>query len=149
MGFSNSERSFVAGARVARLATVGPDGTPHVVPICHAFVRDGHGLVFALDEKPKRVAPRRLKRVRNIRANPTASLVVDRYSERWAELGWVRVTGPAGLVEPDDPIHAEGIDALREKYPQYADHDLSERPLVRIDPHRVRSWGALEPPPDG
>lgn len=147
MAFSDAERSFVAGARVARLATVGPDGTPHVVPICHAFV--GDRLVFALDEKPKRVAPRRLKRVRNIRANPTVSLVVDRYSEYWSELGWVRVTGPARLAEPDDPTHSDGTDALREKYPQYADHDLSERPLVRIDSTRVRSWGELEFPPDG
>ena len=38
-------------ARVARLATVDPDGRPHVVPIC--FALDGDTLYTAVDEKPK------------------------------------------------------------------------------------------------
>ena len=39
---------------------------------------------IALDEKPKSVRPHRLKRVRNILANPDVSLLVDTYREDWS-----------------------------------------------------------------
>ena len=55
-------------ARVARLATVDPDGRPHVVPIC--FALEGDVLYTAVDEKPKRT--RALQRLRNIEANPAS-----------------------------------------------------------------------------
>ena len=144
---SETERRFVSEARVARLATVSADGEPHVIPVCHAFV-DEH-IVIALDEKPKNVAPEELQRVHNIQATPLASLVVDQYSEDWDELGWVRATGSAELIEPTANGHETGITALKEKYPQYADQTLSDKPLIRIEPQRVRSWGALDDPPTG
>ena len=53
-GSSSPERE-----RVARLATVGPDGRPHVVPIC--FALDGDTLYTAVDSKPK--STRRLRRL--------------------------------------------------------------------------------------
>jgi hypothetical protein len=42
--------------------------------------------------------------------------------------------------------HAVGVDALRRKYDQYAEHDLESRPIIRISPDTVRSWGRLERP---
>lgn len=144
---SDAERQFVSEARVARLATVSPDGEPHVIPVCHALV-DGC-IIIALDEKPKNVAPEDLQRVRNIQTTPLASLVFDQYTEDWDELGWVRVTGSAELVESTANGHEPGIAALMEKYPQYADQTLSDKPLIRIEPQRVRSWGALDDPPKG
>ena len=45
-------RRRVLAARVARLATIDPDGRPHVVPI--VFVLDGETLYTAVDAKPKR-----------------------------------------------------------------------------------------------
>lgn len=145
--FAEAERRFVANARVGRLATVGSDGEPHVIPICHAFADDR--IVIAVDEKPKHVPSRQLKRVRNIRANSRASLVFDQYTENWNELGWVRVTGGAELVEPDENGHQAGIAALKEKYQQYRDQTLSDKMVIRIDPHRVHSWGELDNPPTG
>ena len=59
-------------ARVARLATADAGGQPHVVPVC--FAVDGRTIYTPLDEKLKRVAPRRLRRVRNIEANPRIAL---------------------------------------------------------------------------
>jgi PPOX class probable F420-dependent enzyme len=147
MMFAETERQFVANARIGRLATVSAEGEPHVIPICHAFV--GDRIVIALDEKPQTVASTDLKRVQNIRANSLISLVFDQYTENWDELGWVRVTGHAELVAPDEDGHEAGIAALSNKYQQYADQTLSDKLMIRIEPHRVRSWGTLDDPPSG
>jgi len=44
-------RSRFAAGRVARLATVRPDGSPHLVPV--VFALDGPTIAFAVDDKPK------------------------------------------------------------------------------------------------
>jgi PPOX class probable F420-dependent enzyme len=100
-----------AAARVARLATVGADGRPHVVPIC--FALDGDTLYTAVDEKPK--ATRKLRRLVNIEANPRVEVVIDRWDEDWSRLWWVRLAGEARIVEHD----ARGLKLLQAKYPQY------------------------------
>ena len=68
-------RERVAAARVARLATIDPDGRPHLVPI--VFVLDGETLYTAVDEKPKR--SRTLRRIENARARPDVTVLVDHY----------------------------------------------------------------------
>lgn len=143
MMFSEAERVFVAAARVGRLATADADGRPHVVPLCFAFVEER--IVSAIDVKPKRVEPMRLRRVRNIRANPSASLLVDRYVEDWEALAWVRVDGEGRIEQPGSEPHTPAVDALRAKYEQYREHPLEDRPILLIEPERVRSWGSLEP----
>ena len=75
VAFTETQKAFVEVHRVARLATAGPGGQPHVIPICYAF--DGESLYSAIDEKPKRVGPARLRRVRNIQASPQVALVID------------------------------------------------------------------------
>jgi nitroimidazol reductase NimA-like FMN-containing flavoprotein (pyridoxamine 5'-phosphate oxidase superfamily) len=62
---AEAQRRF-GHARVARLATVRPDGSPHLVPIVFAFERDT--LYFAVDETPKRSA--RLQRIANVEHEP-------------------------------------------------------------------------------
>jgi PPOX class probable F420-dependent enzyme len=101
----------IADARVARLATVDPQGRPHIVPICFAI--DGNRLYTAVDEKPKRT--RRLRRLANIEANPAVEVLVDHYDEDWSRLWWVRLRGTARIVE--DP---RAVELLVAKYPQYA-----------------------------
>jgi PPOX class probable F420-dependent enzyme len=92
------------------------------------------------------VEPRDLERVRDIRANPAVSLLVERWSEDWAQLAWLRLAGRAELIEPggpDAPEHATAVAALRAKYPQYEQHRLEERPIIRIVVTGARSWGAI------
>ena len=67
------------------------------------------------------------------------TLLVDRWSEDWSSLGWLRVYGHAEMIETAD---AAVVAALRAKYPQYADHDLESRPLIRITIDRTTSWDA-------
>ena len=145
--FDPAERQYLADARVARLATAGADARPHVVPVCFALTADG--IVTPIDEKPKSVGPTALRRVRDGDANPPVALVADHYVEDWTGLGWVQVRGTAAVVGPEASGHRVAIAALTEKYDQYADHDLATRPVIRIEPGTVRSWGALEAGPSG
>lgn len=144
MGWSDEERRYVASARVGRLATVDAEDRPHAVPICYALV--GERIVSPLDEKPQSVEATDLRRVRNIRQNPRVTLVVDHYTEQWESLGWVQVRGRAAVVSPNEPGHSEAVSALRTKYDQYESHALRRRPLIRIEPGQIRSWGRLDRP---
>lgn len=136
--FTAEERRRVAAARVGRLATADAEGRPNVVPCC--FALRGERVVTPVDEKPKRGSPSDLRRVRDVRANPYAALVVDRYAEDWSALWWVQVRGTAAALDPGDGGHADAVAALREKYDQYADHALEERPVLELDPGHVVSW---------
>src|SRR6266849_8721802 len=113
-------RHRIKTAMVARLATVGPDGRPHIVPITFASA-DGV-LFFAVDQKPKRT--RNLQRLRNIAANPAVSVLVDHYEDDWTKLWWVRIDGIARIIE-DGPEFDEAMSKLGARYEQYR----SNRPL--------------------
>ncbi len=128
-------------ARVARLATADTGGRPHVVPVC--FVYAGRVIEIAIDEKPKRVSPERLRRVRNVRANPHVALVVDEYHEDWRRLRYVLVLGRAAVLGPGSRRHASTVARLRRKYPQYRMMRLEDRPVIRIMPRRLILWESL------
>ena len=138
--WTDAVSAFLATERVAHLATVNADGSPHVVPICYAF--DGHRFFSVIDQKPKRVAARQLRRIRNIAGRPAVSLVVDRYSEDWTQLGFVLVSG-TGEVLWDGHQRETGLYLLRSKYPQYLEMALAEQPMICITPLRVTTWGLL------
>jgi PPOX class probable F420-dependent enzyme len=131
-------------ARVARLATLDARNRPHIVPICFAY--DGKFLYTALDQKPKRVPPERLARVRNIRAAPRVALLIDQYEDDWTQLWYVLIRGKAKLIPKSaQKEHARAIRKLRDKYPQYALGMLADdAPIIRITPERITSWGKIE-----
>ncbi|HEX6310615.1 MAG TPA: TIGR03668 family PPOX class F420-dependent oxidoreductase [Acidimicrobiia bacterium] len=133
-------RRRVAGARVARLATVRPDGTPHLVPVC--FAVSGDTVVSAVDEKPKTTTS--LQRLANLRANPAASLLVDHYDEDWTRMWWARVDGLARVVE-EGAEHDGAVAALRAKYSQYESVGISG-PAIVIDVERWRGWAYSDLP---
>ncbi len=138
-----AERRFLEAQRVARLATADAAGAPHVVPVCFALV--GESAYVVLDAKPKTVAPRALKRARNVVENPRAALVADRYDDRdWSRLGWVMLRGPAELLEAG-PERDRAVEALRARYAQYRAMELDGRPAIALRAERVASWGDLSP----
>jgi PPOX class probable F420-dependent enzyme len=123
-----------AQARVARLATAGPDNRPHLVPVVFAV---HHQVVYtAVDAKPK--TTQRLRRLANIETNPQVSLLVDHYDEDWTRLWWVRADGTATVHHDGDTLHT-GQDLLRAKYPQYQSVSLTG-PVIAIDVQRWSSW---------
>ncbi len=124
-------------ARVARLATTGRDGRPHLVPI--TFALDARTIYFAVDAKPKRTAE--LQRLKNIAANPAVCVLVDHYSDRyWGRLWWVRVDGAAHIVD-DETAAARAIELLARRYPQYVAAPPAG-PVVAIAIERISGWSA-------
>lgn len=121
---------------MARLATVGAEGQPHVVPIC--FALDGQILYFAVDAKPKRTT--NLKRLRNIAANPVVSIVVDHYEDDWSRLWWVRLDGNARVVA-DEAEAQHAVELLAGRYPQYRAAPPAG-PVVAVAIEDVTGWSA-------
>jgi PPOX class probable F420-dependent enzyme, Rv0121 family len=130
-------RRCFAGAQVARLATLTPDGRPHLVPI--VFALEGDRIYSIVDTKPK--ASMSLARLRHIEANPHVSLLVDAYRDDWERLWWVRADGRA-MVVADGPDRAQAITLLRAKYPQYLDADLKFGSATIIDVEHWVGWTA-------
>ncbi len=133
------ETAFVGAQRVARLATSDKEGNPHVIPVCYAF--DGQRFYTPLDEKPKRVAESKLRRVRNIETRPEVALVIDQYDDNWSRLGYVLVQGQAELLQPTSPSHSQALSLLRERYSQYSSMALEKYAVIAITPVHVVSWG--------
>ena len=140
---SGTVRAKLEGARVARLATLDAKRRPHIIPVCFAY----HGKVFytAIDQKPKRVAPERLARVRNIQVVPQVALLIDEYDDDWARLWYILIRGKAKLI-PSSALkdRARAIRVLRAKYPQYAaGMHADNAPIIRVTVERITTWGQI------
>ena len=130
---------FLKAGRVARLGTADAAGQPLVVPICYAF--DGRHCYSAIDAKPKRQSPGRLKRVRNIRENSRVSVLVDHYDEDWSRLRYIVLQGRADLLSEGGEF-TYAVDLLLEKYAQYRAMSLDRNSglMIKITPERVIQW---------
>ncbi len=127
-------------ARVARLATVGAGGAPHIVPVTFAVLTgeptvaeiDGPAddpdvgppppgtaelVVFGVDDKPKSTLA--LRRLANITAEPRVTFLADHYDDDWSALWWVRADAVARIVTGS--IRGRAVQALARRYSQYAD----------------------------
>ena len=120
-------------ARVARLATIRPDGSPRVVPIC--FALEGDRLYTAVDEKPKRT--RQLARLADIERDPRVEVVIDHYDDDWTQLWWVRLRGRASVIERD----GRALELLSAKYPQYRERP-PQGPFVLVEIEERTEWPA-------
>jgi PPOX class probable F420-dependent enzyme len=118
---------------VARLATIRPDGSPRVVPIC--FALDGSTLYTAVDDKPKQT--RQLARLADIERDPRVEVVIDHYDDDWTRLWWVRLRGRAHVVERDD----RALESLTAKYPQYRERP-PVGPFIVIEIAERTEWSA-------
>lgn len=125
-----------ADAPVAMLATAGPDGVPHVVPVVFAV----HDDVVYTAVDAKRKSTQRLRRLTNIESNPHVSILVDHYEDDWSQLWWVRADGLAEVHYSGEPM-ANGYALLRRKYVQYQRIAL-DGPVVTVAVQRWASWQA-------
>jgi PPOX class probable F420-dependent enzyme len=128
--------AMFAESPVAMLATVGPDGVPHVVPVVFAL----HGDVVYTAVDAKRKSTKKLRRLANIETNPRVSLLVDHYDDDWSKLWWVRADGEAAVHYSGEEM-ASGYAWLRQKYIQYQRIAL-DGPVVTVDVTRWSSWQA-------
>jgi PPOX class probable F420-dependent enzyme len=135
---SEAARGLFAAARVARLATVGAEGRPHLVPIVFAVA--GDVVYSAVDAKPKRTTA--LRRLENVRRNPRVALLADHYDDSdWDALWWVRADGVARVLDGSDSEARRAIALLAARYAQYR-----ERPprgqVLAVSVERWSGWRA-------
>jgi pyridoxamine 5'-phosphate oxidase family protein len=95
--------------RLARIATVGADGTPHVTPVGWSYNAD----LDTIDVGGRDFA--RTKKFRDVARTEKAAIVIDEVLPPWSPRA-VEVRGRAEAIDGD-------------------------RPLIRIYPDRVISWG--------
>lgn len=86
MEFTDPELEFLRSQRICRLATVGPTGWPHVVPVMYALTDEG-AFEFDVDGVKQR----------NLTLEPRAALVVDAMGPKRG----VAVQGRASLIGPE------------------------------------------------
>jgi nitroimidazol reductase NimA-like FMN-containing flavoprotein (pyridoxamine 5'-phosphate oxidase superfamily) len=132
MKLTAKEKDFVQCLRVARVATVSPDGVPHNVPVCPIFEKNK--IYFGTE--------RGARKVRNIEANPNVTIVFDEYTDAWEYLRGVMFQGKARIV------NAKEFRELRKKiYDKYSQYQraapLGDRDsvIVEVTPERKFSWG--------
>lgn len=133
-------RRRLAGAPVARLASTGADGRPHLVPVTFALRDDV--LIIGIDQKPKTTT--NLRRLRNIAENPRVAVLADHYEPDWTRLWWVRADGTA-VVEHDGSGREAAVAELVGRYPQYR-RDPPRGPMIMITVDRWTGWAASAAP---
>jgi PPOX class probable F420-dependent enzyme len=131
-------RARFAAARVARLATVGADGRPHLVPI--VFAVDDDQIYSVVDAKPKRTTA--LRRLANVRKNPAVAVLADYYEDAdWEALWWVRADGTGRIVDPGGDEGRRALARLAERYPQLQ----PTGDVLVVDVDRWSGWAAAAP----
>jgi len=128
-------RQLFTAADHAYLASVRPDGGPHVVPF--TFVVAGDIIYWAVDNKPK--SSQRLQRLINTDKDPRVSALADEYSSDWSTLWWARADGTAAPA--DAAGSATAFDLLARKYRQY-DNEPPLGPVMSITVERWSGWSA-------
>ena len=132
---NNYIQSLVNNARVARLATIEFDETkPHIVPV--VFVFDGNSYYIPIDKKTKKdYDPERLRRVRNIQANPNVALLIDEYDEDWSKLFFIMIQGKGSLIGKftgwDDRTTVRNIEPCKKSTQLHLHHQLKKSISLR------------------
>jgi pyridoxamine 5'-phosphate oxidase family protein len=116
--FSDAEIAYLGSQRLGRLATVGTDGMPHVVPVAFRYNPDADAIDIGGHDFAKR------KKFRDVQGTRVAALVVDDVLPPW-EPRAVEVRGEAVTLET-------GGKAIMERF---------DDPIIRITPRRIVSWG--------
>ncbi len=128
---------------VARFASVGEQGQPHLIPIVFVYV---DGVIHSpIDGKPKRGGT--LQRLRNVARHASASVLLDHYDVNWQRLWWLRINGSATVESAvrDSTIDFDRIAReLCTKYPQYRSVDVyRDTPtLLCLRPGWHTAWSA-------
>lgn len=118
--FTPAEIKYLQSQRLGRIATVGPDGQPHVVPVAFRYNPENDTVDIGGHDFAKR------KKYRDVQRNPRVTIVIDDVKSfiPWRVRG-VEVRGEAEILETG------GETVIR-----YFDPEM-----FRIRPTRVVSWG--------
>jgi pyridoxamine 5'-phosphate oxidase family protein len=116
--FTDSELDYLASQRLGRIATVGPDGQPHVVPTSFRYNAEHD----AIDVGGMRMS--QTKKLRDVQRTGRASIVVDDVLPPW-QPRMIEIRGNAEVVPT-------GGKAFGDRF---------EDTIVRIRPTRIVAFG--------
>ena len=142
MPLTDTQARFLAESRVARLATADANGRPHAIPVCFAYADlsfGGERIYIVLDQKPKSAELTRLRRVRNILANPPGVPHRRPLRRRLECPRYILVSCQAQLLNGDEEEAGQAITLLRDKYPQYREMSL-EGTRSSSSPRSFTAW---------
>jgi pyridoxamine 5'-phosphate oxidase family protein len=131
--FTANEVAYLRGHHLGRLATVGAQCRPQVVPTGYNFDAEGECIEIGAHNLPDRGQKRRYRS--NIEGNPNVAFVVDDMAsaDSWAPRG-LSIRGVAEIVMEGGERLAPGFGPI----------------WVRIMPTWISSWGidtsSFEPP---
>jgi len=127
---------FVARSRTGTMATIGPDGQPHLVAMWYGVV-DGD---IWIETKVKS------QKVVNLKRDPKTSFLIED-GMSYDSLRGVAFEGVAEIHDDPETIFAVGVSVWERYNGPYTDDlrpavdmMMNKRVAVRIRPHRVRSW---------
>jgi pyridoxamine 5'-phosphate oxidase family protein len=120
--FTNREIAYLQEQTMGRLATIGRDGRPHVIPLTYVYNPaedsiDLGGIDFASGKK-----------WRDAQGNPKVTFLVDDFD----------VGGPSARaveVRGDAELHATGGSKINPRFPQFVEQ------FIRLRPRHIVSWG--------
>jgi PPOX class F420-dependent enzyme/OxyR family protein len=118
--FSEAEITYLQTRTIGRLATIGGDGRPHLVPLTYRFNVEEDAIDIGGVDFP------RSKKWRDMLANPYVAFLVDDASTEGAHAIEIR-----GNAEP----HFLGGELINPRFPNFKPE------FVRVRPHRIISWG--------
>ncbi|AYJ49374.1 pyridoxamine 5'-phosphate oxidase family protein [Rhodococcus sp. P1Y] len=128
--------TFLERSRIANLATIGRDGTPHLVAMWYALI-DGE-VWFETKSKSQKAV--------NLRRDPRVTVLVEDGST-YDSLRGVSIEGRAEIVDDAESIRRVGISVWERYTGPYSkeveplvDQMMNKRIAVRVSVDRVRSW---------
>jgi PPOX class probable F420-dependent enzyme len=130
--------AFLEQSRTSTMATVGPDGTPHLIAMWYGYL-DGK-IYFETKAKSQKAT--------NLRRDPKIASMIEA-GDSYDQLRGVSVEGTATLIEDTtaDEYWAAAISVFEryngpytEEMRPFVEVMMNKRIVVRIDPERVRSW---------
>lgn len=133
MRIRKAEREFMDLQRVARVATIGPDGAPHNVPVC--AILEGDRVYFATGKESQKV--------RNISRDPRVAIAFDDYTEVWDHLRGIMALGEARVLA-GGPLYRRIRKRLYARYPQYEAYaaiEEGETVIVGVTLRHLFRWG--------
>ena len=86
-------RAFIATAPVCRIATIRPNGEPHVIPVCPVF--DGDATAYVDIGKCYATAE-------GLQANGSVAVLIDEYFDDWSKLKGVLLRCRAEPTEGEE-----------------------------------------------
>jgi PPOX class probable F420-dependent enzyme len=129
-------KDLLDGARSMTLASIGADGTPHLVAMWFAIL-DGE-IYFETKAKSQKAV--------NLRRNPAVSCLVED-GATYEDLRGVAIEGTAEVIDDPDLLWRVGVSVWERYTGSYSDDVkpfvevmLNKRVAVKVTATRTRSW---------